>query len=445
MVTKNKAYNFPKGYSILGGLLKAKELSKDMLKFIADSMEKFGGTYTASIGFKQKVILTQDPSFINHILIANHKNYQRSELISKRATQFYGKGFLFLDGIPWRRQRRLLQPSFHKRKIGSLFSTMLKTIQQFVDDFPTGEAIDVYPLVHQLSFDILMKSLFDLQISPQTKAELKAIYSHIEQFTYQDAKNPFGKILYPITGAEKQALAQASRLRNLFLEIVRDRKQSKENHSDLLDMLINSQYEDTGENMSEEKIVDELIVMIQAGHDTTATTLAWIIYLLTKHPIIKQKLTDSLYNYEPKDSFQNEYLLATIHEAMRIYPTSWLVERTAITDDQFNGYTYPKGTMIVGFYYGLHRDEKLWKNAMTFQPERFIENPKLAKSKQFYPFGAGQRMCIGNHFALAEIAFSISVLFQHFDLSSTGQVPTITPMATLRPDKIMVKSIKRGK
>lgn len=445
MITKHKVYNLPKGYSLLGGLLKAKELSKDLLKFISDSMEKFGGTYTASIGLKQKAILTQDPNFINYILREHHKNYQRSELITKRATQFYGEGFLFLDGAPWRRQRRLLQPSFHKRKINSLFSNILKTAGQFVDTFPTGENIDIYPLVYQLSFDILMKSLFSMEISAQTQADLKEIYSHLERFTYKDAQNPFSKILYPITGEEKRAFAEAKRLRNIFLTIIRERKMSKEDHSDLLDMLINSQYEDTGEKMSEEKIVDELIVMIQAGHDTTATTLAWIIYLVAKHPIIKEKLTNSIANYEPKDSLQNEYLLAVIHEAMRIYPTSWLVERTAIADDQFEDYTYPKGTMIIGFYYGLHRDKNLWKNAMTFHPERFIDDPKLSKSKQFYPFGGGQRMCIGNHFAMAEMALSISLLFQKFDLTSTGQVPKIIPMATLRPDKVMVRSSRRSK
>jgi len=445
MITKNQAYNLPKGYSLLDGLLKAKELSKDILKFISDSMEKYDGTYTASIGFKQKVILTQNPNFINYILRENQKNYKRSELFTKRATQFYGNGFLFLDGIPWRKQRRLLQPSFHKQKIGSLFGTILKTIQQFTDTFPTGENIDIYPLVHQLSFDILVKSLFDVQITEQTKIELKEIYSHLEKFTFEDAQKPLSKIFYPITGKEKRAFAQAKRLREILLAIVKERKKSKEHHSDLLDMLINSRYEDTGKNMSEEKIVDELIVLIQAGHDTTATTLAWIIYLIAKHPTVKEKLTNTLANYAPKDNLQNDYLLAVIHEAMRIYPTSWLVERTAIEDDQFDTYTYPKGTMIIGFYYGLHRDEQLWKNPLSFQPERFIENPKLAKSKQFYPFGGGQRMCIGNHFALAEIAFSIALLFQKFDLSSTGQIPEIIPMVTLRPDKVMVRSVRRTK
>lgn len=287
--------------------------------------------------------------------------------------------------------------------------------------------------------------MFDVQITEQTKIELKEIYSHLEKFTFEDAQKPLSKIFYPITGKEKRAFAQAKRLREILLNIVKERKKSKEHHSDLLDMLINSRYEDTGKNMSEEKIVDELIVLIQAGHDTTATTLAWIIYLIAKHPTVKEKLTNTLANYAPKDNLQNDYLLAVIHEAMRIYPTSWLVERTAIEDDQFDTYTYPKGTMIIGFYYGLHRDEQLWKNPLSFQPERFIENPKLAKSKQFYPFGGGQRMCIGNHFALAEIAFSIALLFQKFDLSSTGQIPEIIPMVTLRPDKVMVRSVRRTK
>ena len=201
---------------------------------------------------------------------------------------------------------------------------------------------------------------------------------------------------------------------------------------------IHTRYEDTGESMSDEKIVDELITLIQAGHDTTATTLAWITYLLAKHPLKQQKLLAEL----AKKEVQNEYLNAVIHESMRLYPTSWLVERTAMADDQFGEYLYPKGTMIIGFYYGLHRSPQLWENALTFNPERFVADPKLATSKKFYPFGAGPRKCIGLHFAMAEMAYFMTALIQQFELTTNQKKPKISALATLRPDKILV-NIKR--
>lgn len=442
MSTTTKKYSLPKGYSLLDSIFKAKELSKDMLAFISKSMDKFGGTYTASLGFKQKIILTQDPDFINHILRANQRNYQRSKLFTERASQFYGKGILFMNGQSWKRQRKLLQPSFYRQKIGGLFDNIIDPIQQFLATLPTGTNIDIYPLMHQLSFEILVASLFEVNISTAIKRELKDIYLHIENFTYQDVQRPFSKIFYPITGTEKRALEQAKRLRTILLTIIEERKATTTNHNDLLDILINSRYEDTGETMSNDKVVDELIVLMQAGHDTTATTLSWIIYSLVSHPESKQKLKASSVNHTLKNSFKNDYLMAIIHESMRLYTTSWLVERTAIKDDQFGAYSYPAGTMIIGFYYGLHRAENLWENALVFQPERFINNPKLAKSKQFYPFGAGPRMCIGSHFALAEMAFLIHALFEKFDLTATGQKPIMKPMAVLRPDKVLVNISK---
>ena len=438
MNNTKETYNFPQGYSLFQGMLKAKELSADLLKFITKSMDKFGETYAASIGLTKKVILTQDPTFINHILTQNHRNYQRSELLTKRATQFYGEGFLFVNGAPWLRQRRLIQPSFHRQKISDLFQNVIQTIQDFLVDFPTGNNIDIYPLVHTASFNILLNSLFNIELALETRRELTQLFAHIENFTFKEAKRPLSKVLYRFNGTEKKAFAAAKRLRTIFLNIVKERRASKEVYSDLLDMLINSRFEDTGKTMSDEKIVDELIVLIQAGHDTTATTLAWVLYLLAKNPEVQKKLTSALTNHPIEAAINNDYLMAVIHETMRLYPTSWLVERTAIEADQFGNYSYPKETMIIGFYYGLHRNKKHWDSPLTFLPERFIKDPKLAKSKKFFPFGAGPRLCIGNHFAMAEMAFFIAALVKNFELEWTGQIPIKNPMATLRPNQVIL-------
>ena len=128
---------------------------------------------------------------------------------------------------------------------------------------------------------------------------------------------------------------------------------------------------------------------------------------------------------------------------MRLYPAAWMSERVAMEDDTIGEFTIPAGTHIMIFFYGLHRNEKLWNAPDEFQPERFLKDGKTIKAKGFFPFGVGPRMCIGNHFALAEIMFFVHAFFEKFDVETTDQAPEMNPLLTLQPDKVMLKIIPR--
>ena len=123
---------------------------------------------------------------------------------------------------------------------------------------------------------------------------------------------------------------------------------------------------------------------------------------------------------------------------MRLYPAVWMTERVAIEDDTFEDYSFPKNTIIIPFFFGLHRDKNLWNEALNFVPERFIINHKVTKSKNYFPFGAGPRMCIGNNFAIAEMSFFIFSFLKKFKIEATGQVPEMKPLITLRPDNVLL-------
>jgi cytochrome P450 len=182
------------------------------------------------------------------------------------------------------------------------------------------------------------------------------LFTDIQEFLMKDATG-ISKLFYLITGADKIALQKSMRLREIIRGIIRQRRSQKEENSDLLHMLINSTYEDTGEGMSEDQIIDEIIILIFAGHDTTANTLSWLLYLLASNEAVLQKLTASLAGTSTHDVLTNEYLKATIHEGMRLYPAAWMTERVAVEDDQSGEYTFPKGTIIISFLFGLHRDQ----------------------------------------------------------------------------------------
>ena len=438
MDIRKKKYNLPVGYSLFQTTLKSKEFLNNPIRFISKSMEAFSGTYSASLGINRKLIITQSPDFINYILKENHRNYNKSELATERAVKFFGKGQLFSNGDYWLRQRRLIQPAFHREKLQGLYSIIIKSIDDFLLQFPIGKSIDIYPLIHRLSFNIIIQSLFDIKLSSQIMEELSQIFTELQDFLIKDINQPLRRFFYLFTGTENTQLKKAKRLREIFIGIINERKASDKNYDDLLDMLLQSKYEDTGEAMTNEQIVDEVLILIFAGHETTANTLSWLLYLLSTNQNTVQKLTNSFDDSTIHECLNNQYLKATLNEAMRLYPAAWMTERVAIADDEFEGFTFPKNTIIIPFFFGLHRDKKLWTEELKFVPERFIIDTTVGKSKNYFPFGAGPRMCIGNNFAMAEMSFFIFSFLKKFQIGSTGQIPGMKALITLRPDKVLL-------
>jgi cytochrome P450 len=441
MNTEKKKYNLPVGYSFFQTALKSVEFLNNPIKFISKSMDAYSDTYTASLKRNKKIIITQNPDFINYILKENHKNYKKSKLSTESAVRFLGKGLLFSNGHYWLRQRRLIQPAFHKEKLQSLNNIIIKSIDDFLITFPTGENIDICPIIHRLSFNILIKSLFDINLSFQIMDEISQIFSNLLEFLIKDTNQPFRRFLYPLTREKKDTLKNAKRLREIIGDIVRERKSEKKSYSDLLDMLLNSKYEDTGESLPEEQIIDELVIIIFAGHETTANSLAWLLYLLSSNSEKLQRLIVSLNSITVLGSVNNEYVKASISEGMRLYPAAWMTERVAINDDKFGEFSFPKNTIIIPFFFGLHRNKKLWDEELQFKPERFISDPKIFKSKNYFPFGVGPRMCIGNNFAMTEMSFFLHLFLSKFEINATGQIPEMKPLITLRPSEIIL-SIK---
>ncbi len=442
MKSKKQQYHFPGGYSLLQTAIVSSDYLKHPIRFITKSLEKFSGSaYSSSLGPNRKIIVTQDPGFISYVLREHHTNYQKSPF-SDHVAQYFGNGLLYSKGEYWLKQRRLIQPAFHKDKIHGLYDIMIKRINDFISTFPVGEKVDLYPLVHQLSFSVLIKSLFDINLSSNIIAELSELFTQLQDFLMTDINQPWRKIFYPFTGTKKTNFKKAKRLRAIIQEIITQRKASTENFSDLLDMLLNSKYEDTGEAMTDEQLIDEVLILIIAGHETTANSLAWLLHLIASNSEIQQKLASTFHNSTINDSLNNEYLKATINEGMRLYPTAWITDRVAIEDDQFGEYSFPKNTIIIPFFYGVHRDEKLWEDALKFKPDRFMADGKLIKSKNYFPFGAGPRMCIGNNFAMAEMSFFVQAFLNKFHIESTGQIPEMKPLITLRPDKVILKVAK---
>lgn len=443
MIPKQTKYQLPEGYSLFQSMLLAGVFLKDPIRSVSNNMVRFAGTYMATLGLKRKLILTQHPGFIQHVLKENHKNYQKSAIATEACARYLGKGLLFSNGAEWLQQRRLIQPAFHREKLQGLQTIIITTIKESIEECPTGDAVDLYPFVHELSFRVLLRSIFDIPLPSDTITEIGQLFTDIQEFLIKDTNQPVRRLWYPLTGHHRMTAGKAQRLRMIIKDIIHQRITGGELKGDLLDMLLHSTYEDTGKSMAEEQVIDEAMILIFAGHETTANTLSWLLYLLSNHISVLTQLQSSLIKTRPQDALTNDRLKAIISEAMRLYPAAWMTERVAIEDDRFGSYFFPAGTIIIPFFFGLHRDEQLWENASVFDPERFMPGEKATRSKNYFPFGAGPRMCVGNHFAITEMCLFIHIFLTEFQIRSTGHIPRMKALITLRPDQVILHIKKR--
>jgi cytochrome P450 len=434
-----KKYSMPPGYTFLQSLVRTYKQVKNPIGTMEESMRRFNGTYAVNLGMT-RMIATQDPGLIDHVLRANHKNYHKSVIQTEKLGKFLGKGLLTSNGEYWLKQRRLIQPGFHVDKIHALYRIIKDTVDSSLDKFPIGRQVDVYPLMYNLAFEIVIRSLFNIKVPLKAQQQLSRFVRETQEFVIKEVRQPHKSWWFNLSGEVSRNLKKAEEARAIIREIIQERKKSDQKFNDLLDMLLDARYEDNGEAMHEGQVIDEILILLIAGHETTANALAWTLYLLANHPAELERLRRSTLGLTINECVINDPLNAVIKESMRLYPPAWISDRVALADDSYKDFTFPKGSIIVVFYYGLHRDEKHWKDATSFIPQRFEKkNIDKEKLKAYYPFGAGPRLCIGNNFAMAEMVIFLQAFVQRFTIKPGHITPVMNPLVTLRPDKIVLE------
>jgi cytochrome P450 len=432
--------SMPPGYSFFPSMVRTYKQAKNPIGTMQESMNRFNGTYTVNLGM-MRLIATQNPGFIEHVLKSNHRNYQKSQLQTEYLGKFLGKGLLTANGDYWLKQRRLIQPGFHSEKIHALYATIKSTIDNFLSTVPTG-VVDVYPLMHKLAFDIVINTLFTVQVPAVQRQQLATFISDVQDYVIREVRNPHKRWWFRLSGELKENLDRAAGARDVVRSLIRHRKQDNRRHNDLLDMLLDARYEETGQPMTEEQVVDEILIILIAGHETTANALSWTLYLLANHPDEQRIARASSASVELQKVVRNEALNNVISESMRLYPPAWISDRVAIKDDEFGDFFIPKGTVIVIFFYGLHRDNRAWSDALSFKPSRFSKEQNKDFKNIYYPFGSGPRLCIGNNFALAEMTIFLQSFLEKFHVEPGNVEPGIKPLVTLRPDGVVLKVTK---
>lgn len=423
---------------------------------LSEFVKDYGDTYYFYIGAMSKYMLTTNPKVIQHVLQKNHRNYTKTPLQTEQVAKFAGKGLLTSDGPYWLKQRRLIQPGFHRDKIAALADIINEIINQYFKKFDdyviSQQAFDMAHVMMEFAFKAVAKSLFSASVSDEEIDELAKNLTEVQAYIVREVRQPYLKWYFQLSGMQRAHILLADKSKEIILRIINERRNSNEAHDDLLDMLMSSRYEDTGKGMTDEQLLDEAIIIFVAGHETSANALAWFFHLIVKHPDALDKarseaqaiLNNSAPTYMGLPKL--EYGRWCIEETMRLYPPVWITERAAIEDDEVDGIRIPKGTTVAPYIYGTHHSKELWDNPTQFIPERFSkEHRKHHTAYSYLPFGGGPRFCIGNNFAMMEMQLITTQLMQRYDFEiDESHIVEIKPVITLRPkDGIMMKVKKR--
>ncbi len=432
-----------------------KYLLHNPITFFTEKLNLYNGFFELT-GMRTTTFLTNRPEIARHVLQKNHKNYGKTRIVREFLKPRVGNGLLTSDGDFWLRHRRAIQPGFHRKRLEAISGIMLEEIEGFMEKYmdplaESGEVFDMSKEMTRLAFLIVSKSLFAGDLDEKDLTKIDATISNTQQFLIYQIRMPYMIPFLKLRGDYKKMDRLKEESDNLILETIHKRMQTNETKDDLLDMLIETRYADSGKSMSIEQIKDEAVIMYVAGHETSAIALTWMWYLLASHPEIEEKVLAHLDEVlgEKKPAFadlrNSDYTLQVIEETMRLYPPAWITDREALEDDMIDGYQVKKGQDVTVLIHAIHHSPEYWDEPEAFRPERFsAENKKKQEPYTYLPFGGGPRQCIGNNFALMEMQFVLMEMLRRYTFEVVpGQDIDIKPMITLRPKNGIKMRIKR--
>jgi len=427
--------------SFIKVLLNTRGILKNPLPFHNKNFTKYGDSFSISLGKGNPIIFSRDPIIAKHILQKNHKNYIKSELQTHYLAKYIGNGLLTANGNYWLQQRRLIQPAFHKKKLEGLMGIMFSEIKLQLHKISGNTTIDVFPIMNDLAFNVVAKSLFSYTDKGNKVHRLQEITESIQEMLVKELRQPFKKWWYTLNGSLLRTKQLSKDARVILLEIIQERKDSDSTPDDLLQMLLDSRYEDSTA-MTNEQLIDEILILFVAGHETTSNALTFALQLVAQDKDAQKKIREEVNQFDANDILNSiqklPYAKQCIEETLRLYPPAYFSDRLSLEDDECNGVNIPKNTQVLLSYYEMHRHKEYWSNPEEFNPDRFHSANKKEYSVSYFPFGAGPRMCIGNNFAMYEMILTLAEVVKDYELESVSEIG-IKPLITLKPKSAIIR------
>jgi cytochrome P450 len=447
----------PSGRDLLNDL---RDLQNYPLSVLLRSTQKYGDFVRLAIG-PWNIYLINHPEYIQQVLQSNNRNYTKDTFQYNMLRTVTGSGLLTSDGPFWLRQRRLVQPAFHRQRIlefGEIITTATqKMLESWKRTASPNAHVDIDAEMMRLTLEIIGKALFSVDLSGEAGEITRAVLTALDHIIYR-SRHPFSPPLSIPTRRNRRFKEAVHRLDEAVYTIIQQRRskglpncqgsKTSDARVDLLSMLLQARDEETGEAMDDRQLRDEVITLIIAGHETVASALTWTWHLLSSHPAVEGQLQEELTRVlggripTSADLPELTYTRMIFQEALRLYPPAWIITRKALEDDEFavpgsqkERYLIPSGSLVVISPYSMHRHPQFWEQPETFNPRRFSAEISTHQPRFAYlPFGGGPRLCIGDGFAKVEAVLILATIAQRYRLQGVPDHPVeVEPLVTLRP------------
>ena len=402
-------------------------------------MSKLGDVSTFKVG-KIPVFLINHPDLIRDLLVTNHSKFIKGRAL-QRAKGLLGEGLLTSEKEFHLRQRRMIQPAFHRARISSYAEAMIEFSDKLSSEWQDGDVRDIAQEMMRLTLWIVGKTLFNANVEDDAAQVGVAMTTIVSMFNFMLL--PFSEVLEKLPLPPIRKLKNARKtLDEVIYKIIEMRRKSGEDKGDLLSMLLMAQDEETGNAMTDKQVRDECLTIFLAGHETTANALVWTFYLLSQNPQAEAKFHAELDEIlgdkplMPEDYGKLKFTEQILAESMRLFPPAWTVGRLATEEHEFSGYKVAPKSLVLASQFVMHHDARFWENAADFQPERWEKlSIKEAGNKFIYfPFSKGVRNCVGEQFAWMEGVLLLANLGRRWKLSlMPEQKIALQAMITLRP------------
>ena len=425
----------PKGLPIVGNAL---QFQRDPLAFMRRTQQQFGRMAHLRLG-NETVVTFFRPEHVRYFLMEHPRNFIKPNLGNgANLKAFLGDGLLTTDGEFHRKQRRLVQPAFHKKRVEGYADVMVQFTQEMLETWQAGAEIDMAQSMQQLTLRIILKSLFNID-SPAQATTLG--------YAFNDMINNTRRRFSTLAKLERRLPLEKNRRReagertidDFVYALIKQHRAEGQDVGDVLSMLLDAQ--DEGNTMTDKQVHDQVLTFVAAGHETAQNTLSWTFYLLSQHPTVYKKLLAELQMVlagrtpTVADLAKLPYLEWVINESWRYYPPAWLQGRRALEAFDLDGYHFPANTVALLSQWVTHNLPDIWGDPANFRPERWDPSSgQKVPQGAYFPFGGGPRMCIGMPFAEMETKLLVASILQRFTPRLVPGFPAVPqPRVTLRP------------
>ncbi|MCA0377333.1 MAG: cytochrome P450 [Gemmatimonadetes bacterium] len=424
---------------------------KDLLSLLPDVAYR---DMVAPLGYTRRgILLVNDPTWVERVL-DDHDTFPKNDLFVEALADLVGDSMFVTSGDRWRRQRRMVDPAFSHMRLGHAFDFMAGAVdaaESRLDALTgSGEAWSLDAAMSHLTADVITRTIFSVPLEAGASQEVFDDFSHFER---QVGSIDLKRLLWDLPWSphrQPQVVREACARIRRHLGTMLDARLARPECDDIAGSVLDARDPETGEPFSREELIDQLGVFFLAGHETTASSLTWAVFILSQRPDVVARLraeVDAAVGSGPVtlDAVKRlSYVRMFFKEVLRLYPPITFLPRVAMTDTTIAGRAVPRGTMLMISPWCIHRHERLWRDPARFDPERFAPGGEAEQVRGAYlPFGTGPRICVGAGFAAIETALILARLVRRYDFTTLAP-ERVRPYArlTTRPAEEIMMTVR---